>query len=304
MSSSVMTVCGPVGAGSLGHVQPHDHVFFDISWVPNRWDLASFTDEEQMTEEVRLYAEAGGGTIVDPACIAIGRSPEALRRVSKATGVHIVMGTGWYRQPYYPDYVDRKLTSALASQLIEEIEHGVGDEGIRPGIIGEIGTDKAWMRGAEERVFRAAGRAQRRTGLAVTTHTPPFAALTMYEVLREEGVDPSRIIFGHCDNTLELPYLESVLATGAYLEFDLIGIDSINSDARRAQMITRLVRNGHLEKLLLSCDLCVRSRLRTNGGSGYAHLIAEFIPMLLGCGLTADEVAVMTRDNPQRVLAT
>ena len=82
------------------------------------------------------------------------------------------MGSGWYRGAYYPPEarIDRRSVDDLADELVGEATDGVGETGVRPGIIGEIGTDKPWISPAEERVHRAAARAARRTGLAITTH--------------------------------------------------------------------------------------------------------------------------------------
>nr|WP_243847250.1 hypothetical protein [Microbacterium ulmi] len=296
-----MTVRGPVPETTLGFVQPHEHIFLDISWVKSRWDLPLLHDIEQMTDEVRRFSAVGGGTLVDLTCMGIGRDPARLRAVSEAADVHIVMGTGWYRAPYYPPEIERSSTASLAALLVDDIAGGV--DGVRPGIIGEIGMDKQWVQGIEERVMRAAARAQRATGLALTTHTPPSAALAMYEVFAEEGVDPARIVFGHLDNTLELDYLVAVAELGAYVQFDLIGIEDINSDARRADMIVQLIRRGHADRLLLSCDVGTRRRLATNGGHGYGHLTTGFLPMLRERGVAAEEIDRITQTNPQRMLA-
>ena len=303
MALQVMTVRGPVPPGELGHTQTHDHVFADISWARHRWVAMPITDEVQMTEEIRLYKEAGGGAIVDCALEHIGRKPEALRRISEATGCHIIMGTGFYREPYYPEFVNKWTTARLAEYIIDEIENGWADTGIRPGVIGEIGIDKRWVQGVEERVIRAAARAQRATGLAVTTHTPPHTALLFHEVLREEGVPPDRIIFGHLDNTLEMDELERIAATGAYIQFDLIGIDWINSDRRRAEFLAELIRRGHGDRLLVAQDMPARPRLKTNGGHGYQHLIDNFLPMLRAQGVDDGDIHRITRTNPARVLA-
>ena len=146
-----------------------------------------------------------GGTLVDPTLEHIGRDPEKLRRVSEATGVHVVMGTGFYRAPYYPEFVNKLTTQRLADYMIDEIENGAGGTGIRPGIIGEIGLDKAWVQGVEERVLRAAARAQVATGLALTTHTTLYMALEFLEIFEEERVKPDRVILGHLDAVLERP---------------------------------------------------------------------------------------------------
>ena len=303
MALQVMTVRGPVPPDELGHTQTHDHVFADISWARHRWVAMPITDEVQMTEEIRLYKEAGGGAVVDCGLEHIGRQPEALRRISEATGCHIIMGTDFYREPYYPEFVDKWTTARLAEYIIDEIENGWADTGIRPGVIGEIGIDKRWVQGVEERVIRAAARAHRATGLAVTTHTPPHTALLFHEILQEEGVPPDRIIFGHLDNTLEMDELERIAATGAYIQFDLIGIDWINSDHRRAEFLAELIRRGHGDRLLVAQDMPARPRLKTNGGHGYQHLIDNFLPMLRAEGVDEDDIRRITRTNPARVLA-
>ncbi len=299
----VMTVRGAISPDELGHTQMHDHLFADLSWARHRWLAMPITDEVQITEEIRLYGQAGGGTLVDPTLEHIGRLPEAMRRVSEATGVHVVMGSGFYREPYYPEFVNKLPTQDIADYIIDEIENGVGDTGIKPGIIGEIGLDKRWVQGVEERVLRAAARAQVATGLAITTHTPPKMSLEFLKIFQEEGVEPDRAVFGHLDNTLEMHELERVAATGAYIEFDLIGIDFINSDERRAEFLAELVRLGHQDRLLVSQDMCSRSRFKTNGGHGYQHLIDNFLPMLREEGVDEEAIHAMTHLNPARILA-
>ena len=303
MVKQVMTVRGAISPDELGHTQMHDHLFADLSWARHRWLAMPITDEVQITEEIRLYGQAGGGTLVDPTLEHIGRLPEAMRRVSEATGVHVVMGSGFYREPYYPEFVNKLPTQDLADYIVDEIENGVGDTGIKPGIIGEIGLDKQWVQGVEERVLRAAARAQVATGLAITTHTPPKMSLEFLKIFQEEGVEPDRVVFGHLDNTLEMHELERVAATGAYIEFDLIGIDFINSDERRAEFLAELVRLGHQDRLLVAQDMCSRSRFKTNGGHGYQHLIDSFLPMLREEGVDEEAIHAMTHLNPAQVLA-
>ena len=299
----VMTVRGAISPEELGHTQMHDHLFIDLSWARHRWLAMPITDEVQITEEIRLYGQAGGGTLVDPTLEHIGRNPEAMRRVSEATGVHVVMGSGFYREPYYPEFVNKLPTQDLADYIVDEIENGVGNTGIKPGIIGEIGIDKRWVQGVEERVLRAAARAQVATGLAITTHTPTYMSLEFLKIFQEEGVEPDRVVFGHLDGVLEMHELERVAATGAYIEFDLIGIDFINSDERRAEFLAKLVRLGHQDRLLVSQDMCTRSRFKTNGGHGYQHLIDNFLPMLSEEGVDDEAIHAMTHLNPARVLA-
>ena len=111
------------------------------------------------------------------------------------------------------------------------------------------------------------------------------------------------MIFGHLDGVLEMPELERVAATGAYMEFDLIGIEWINSDKRRAEFLAELVRQGHQDRLVIAQDMPARPRLKTNGGHGYQYLIETFLPMLRAEGVSEEAIHAMTHANPARVLA-
>ena len=53
-------------------------------------------DENVAVDEVNWFKENGGGTIVDVTSIGMKRDPEALNRVSQATGINVLMGTGYY----------------------------------------------------------------------------------------------------------------------------------------------------------------------------------------------------------------
>ena len=161
-----------------------------------RYDVADqFVDEEVMADEVMAFADLGGETIFDLSVPDNGRSPLRLRTLSERTGVHFVMGCGWYRGNYYlpEERIDRRPASALADELIREITEGVGDTGIRPGVIGEIGSEKDWVSPAEERVLRAVARAHKATGLAIgAVHAVGPVAPEQLTILEEEdrGHDP------------------------------------------------------------------------------------------------------------------
>ena len=299
---TVMTVLGPVPAAALGHVQAHEHVLLDLGRAPYRWDTEGLLDDVVVAgEELRAYRAAGGTTLCELTTPDLGRDPDGLRRAALAGDVQIVMGCGWYRGPYYPAALDQRSTVELTQELVEEIEHG-GESGIRPGIIGEIGSDKARLTGLEERVFRAAGRAQAKTGLALMTHTPSGGALAQLEILAESGADPRRVAVGHSDALLDRDYHDAIQRWGAYLSIDLVGL-RVYPDDRRARHVADLIKAGFLETLLLSTDICHRSRLRAWGGPGYPFLIEDFLPRLRALGVSDAEIAVMTIDNPRHFLA-
>jgi predicted metal-dependent phosphotriesterase family hydrolase len=199
----VQTVLGPIDPADLGVTLPHEHTQIALWQIPARWDYWQLTrDEPVILEELGRFRAAGGGGLVDLTLPGVGRDPDWLRAIARASGLHVVMGCGWYRGAYYPAEarIDRRTVDDLADELVREATDGLGADAIKPGIIGEIGTDKPWVSAAEERVHRAAARAARRTGLTITTHgvlSPVgFDQLRIFEA---EGADPGRVIVGHAE---------------------------------------------------------------------------------------------------------
>lgn len=300
----VMTVLGPIDAKTMGFTQPHEHVLLDHFDMKGSYD-AIVTDRELAAEEVRAFHEAGGRTIVDTTTIGIGRDPEGLAQVSRATGVNIVMGTGWYRETVYPPVVLRSTSRVLAEIMIREIEEGVDGTGIRAGVIGELGTERYHITAAQERVFRAAALASIATGTTITTHTSHYGDLALEQValLTGEGVAADRIVIGHQGDHRDLERELRVLATGVYLEIDHVGFTDYSPDDRRADHVAALVRDGHVDQVLLSSDICFRSHLHFYGGRGYDHLIDRFLPRLRDRGVSDDAIRKITVENPWRAFA-
>ena len=190
--------------------------------------------------------------------------------------------------------------------MVAEIETGVGETGIRPGIIGEIGTDKPWVSPAEERVHRAAARASRRTGLAITTHgVLSDVGLAQLRIFEEEGADPGRVVVGHADSYPFLDHYLAILERGANLEFDFLGMPWERerlSEARIVELACELLGRGHVDRLFLSQDVCSDSQLTAFGGNGYTYLAETFLPRLRAAGVSDTEIETMTVANPRRLL--
>ena len=300
----VMTVLGPIDAERMGFTQPHEHVLIDHFNMRLNYE-AILEDVGLATEEVQAYADAGGRTLVDTTNVGIERDPEGLAEVSRATGVNIVMGAGWYRETVYPPVVLQSTARTLADILIGELELGVGDTGIRPGVIGELGTERYHITPAQERVFRAAALASVATGTTITTHTSHYGDLAMEQLalLTGEGVPVERIVIGHMGDRRGLDDELPVLQTGAWLEIDHVGFSEYQTDDRRADHVARLVADGFTDQLLISSDICFRSHYHAYGGRGYDYLIRTFLPRLRTRGVSDDAIRRITVDNPWRAFA-
>jgi phosphotriesterase-related protein len=299
----VMTVRGPVRGDALGLTLPHEHLFLDLFRITRVRD-GLLNDETLAIQEAARFKAAGGATLVEVTNHGLRRNPAAMRRVAEATGLHVVMGSGWYREPYYDhDYIARRTTADLAADFVAEIEKGDPETGIRPGIIGEIGADWSWVSPAEERVTRAAARAHRKTGLAVTLHALESpVGLQQLALLKEEGADPRRVIVGHSDTWPDPDYHDAIARQGAYVQFDTIrGLHPYEVE-KALRLVTEFLRRGHLRQLLLSHDNCFKTHLVGYGGNGYAYLLTGFAPLLQKAGLSEEQLRVVLVENPRRVL--
>ena len=302
----VQTVLGPVAPGDLGFTLPHEHTKCSLWWIENRWDYWELIgDEPRINEELAAYKALGGGTLVDVTPIGIGRDLTRLARLSQATGLHIVAGAGWYRQAYYPAEarIDRRSIDDLADEIVQEFIDGP----VRPGIIGEIGTDKPWVTAQEERVFRAAARAALRTGASVTTHAVQSdVGLAQLTILEDEGLDPARIVIGHCDSHPRIEHWREIVRRGAHVEADFLGMSFTPleraGEPEVVELISTLLNEGFEKQILLSQDVCHDSQLASYGGNGYTYLQKSFLPRLVESGVNATTIKTITVENPARLL--
>lgn len=305
-TAQIRTVLGPIAPEQLGICMVHEHLIVD-SWA--LWQVPNYSlivdDVGLVTEEVQAYRAAGGVSIVDVTTIGLGRNASALKRIAEATGVQIVMGTGWYRERAYPTYIQEKSTDELAAMMVREIEDGIDETGIRAGIIGEIGTERHFITPAQERVFRAAARAHLQTGAPITTHTTHWGELALEQLalLAEEGVDPKHVIVGHLGDRRDIDLLVPIAETGAFLGIDNIGYLDYQKEERRAQNVIDLIAAGFRSQILLSMDIATLNDLHWYGGKGFDYLLLRFIPLLRELGATEEDVTQLLVTNPSRAIA-
>jgi phosphotriesterase-related protein len=230
----------------------------DILWwlrynlYKNRDDL-QLLDEQEAIEETLRFKDAGGSSIVELSNTGLGRNPAALVRVSKATGLNVVMGSGHYTAPSHGPYMDARTEEEMTGEIVRDITEGIGYTGIRVGIIGEIGASCPLAKN-ELKSLRAAARAQKIIGAPLTIHPGPHeeSCIEIAKVLNSAGADLSRTVLDHMDRTVREPQNRSQLAKmGCYLEYDMFGregyyplqvrVVDMPNDAQRINEIMRLI---------------------------------------------------------------
>ena len=300
--ATVMTVTGPISADQLGYTLMHEHLFLDLT--KDTWTNNNFLSDPDLTSiELERYKQAGGVTLVDQTNRGLGQDPRAVRQMAERTGLNIILGCGWYREPYYDPYLYRWKTDQVAEQMIRDVTEGIDDTGVRAGIIGEIGAHFQWISPVEERVLRAAGRAQRRTGVTVTLHaTRAPLGLDQLDILREEGVDPRRVVVGHAHSYPDHSYHAEIARRGGFLTFDRMGNTNEWERQRNVRLIRELLEAGHGKHVMLSQDVCYKSDLLAYGGLGYAFVPTGFSDILREAGVTDEQLHQMMVENPRRAL--
>ncbi|MBF8189966.1 aryldialkylphosphatase [Nonomuraea sp. K274] len=342
MSQSIVrTVLGDVDPAALGHTQPHEHLLSDLSrplspratvgeraldnapiTLDNHYRVRRDHTSEDLrldspdvaVAELRRYAEAGGGTVVDATSIGLGRDPAGLAEVSRRSGVHVVMGSGFYYRDYHPADVATRDRDDLAEEIVADLRHGVGGTSIRSGVIGEIGLSHPPHR-EEEKVLRAACAAQKETGAALMIHPgrDPRSPGQALDLVIGEGVDPSRVIMSHVERTVfSALEMRAIAGTGCYVEFDLFGQESsyyslapidMPNDATRVDYIVDLIEGGFASQVLISQDICHKTNLTRYGGEGYTHILEHVLPLMRRKAINDVQIAQITVANPARALA-
>jgi phosphotriesterase-related protein len=267
---------------------------------------------DDATYAVGLFRDTGGSCIVDVTVVGMGRDPEGLQIVSRRTGVHIVMATGFYLDTYHPSSAEDMSEEELAEFMIAEIEEGVHQGGAKPGMIGEMGYRLGHP--LEEKALRSALRASIATGLPVTIHPgePEESMLAAARIVAESGVDPARVIMAHVDSRAftDSEYLE-VAATGLYLSLDAFGRETsvrqrgphdLPNDATRINSMMALAKAGYADRVVMSHDAALKWMHRRYGGWGYHHILETAIPLMRYKEVPEELIKKFSVDNPVRVL--
>jgi len=356
----VMTVRGPIDPEDLGFTSMHEHVLCDCTVFFKRTegkfpedtpvkstdklsleniglhqsnisltlDNCNMDDEDLMTQEMVEFKESGGQAMVDMSTPGLRCNIPGIKRISEAADVHIITTTGLYAEDTWPEEFKGKSINEHASFMLDEIENGIEDTGIKPGALKIAVTELTTQ---EEYALRAAGRVSRETGLSLSVH-PGFVigndGRRIVKILAEEGVDLERVVIAHADGffvgtdlkqlilnpetwKLTTSYHKELLDQGANISIDCFGHNwslevensMIEKDWHRLGGLVALIKEGYSPQIHLGTDTFIKILTRRGGGQGYCRLTKFVIPTLREVGVSDFDIRQMTVNNPKRVLA-
>jgi len=339
LKGRIQTVLGLIEPEALGRTLMHEHVLCDIRppgtrsdndlgpeiTLENVWQInygrglkragrKYMLDLEDIARaEVEMMKHDGGDAIVELTCGGLSPDPAGLKRIAEGTGVHLVMGCGYYVNDYQdPKNHDRPVDD-FAEEMIGQILHGAWGTDVRAGMIGEIGCQSPWT-DTEKRVMQAALIAASETGASINVHPGrhPDQPQEVADFIAAAGHPTDGIVISHIDRTVfDEPRLLKLADSGVTIEFDLFGQESsyyglsdidMPNDATRLKLIRALIDHGHLDRVVISHDICYRTRLASFGGHGYGHIFRNVVPMMKKRGYSADEIDAILVRNPRRLL--
>ena len=309
---TIMTVTGPLPPDQLGLTSIHEHIFSDLS--RDRPGAATLLNNAGLAHrELMGFKDAGGATVVDQTTAGLrGHDHDivpvkhalAIRQMAERTGLNIVLGAGWYRELHYEKHLYRMRTNEIADDLVRDIEQGIDGTDVRAGILGEIGTQFTWVSPVEERMYRAVARAHEQTGVTIATHALFWpVGLDQLDLLAEEGVDPGRVIVGHCQSYPDHAYHAEIARRGAFVAFDRMGSTNAYTHETDLGLIKQMVDAGLTRHVLLGHDVCYRDDYVVNGGRGYAYIPGAMEDDLREIGVAGEQFRQMTVENPRRALS-
>ncbi len=341
--SSIQTVLGEIDQNAMGTTLPHEHLFVDLScyWtgkesdpdkralysqpvtlqnrpevIYNPWQFYDNTildDMDSAVNEVRNFMDYGGKTIIDVTpSLGMGRNPQAIRQVSRDTGANIIMASGRYSGPSLTDEEKAHSVDVIEKMILREFENGVGDTGIKPGVLKvgfEAKLDKEW----ELNSLRAAARAQNKIGCALVVHPNIWDCEShiILDIIEAEGGDIRKTVLCHMDFTGgQSDYHDSLAKRGAFIEFDTFGCECVTgqrdwnlwyaTDGQKIAWVLEQIQRRNLAHILLSGDMCQKLFFTKWGGWGYAHIPQHILPRMRSLGISEETIQILVVDNPQK----
>jgi len=318
--TKIPTIGGEIEVSELGNTLMHEHVFIRTPELQEAFPGFMGWDEERELanahEKLKGLKEAGIDTIVDMTAPGLGRQVKRVARAVEGTGLNVIVVTGYYTYTDLPFpmkyngpgklFNNDPADSFLVDLFVRDIEEGIEGTGIRAGVV-KCCTDQPGVTEDIERLIRAVARTHLRTDVPIMTHSHAKSkrGLDQQRILREEGVDLSRVLIGHSNETGDIEYLIELLDNGSYLGFDRCGLKIDEPLEDQQATLAELCRRGYAGQIVLSHDRHCTSDWFAEDGVvaalpewNYGFIQGSLIPGLIENGVTPDQVEQMMHRNP------
>ena len=178
-----------------GYTLTHEHM--SINLTPGDLGTESFAELCADLRELRRY---GVRNIVDLTNQSMGRDAAYVRRLEEATGMNIILSTGFYLERYSGAFIEGRSVDELTREVVRDLWEGVDGSDIKAQVIGEIAWSAPVAGQLEIRAWEALAAAAVETGAPVSTHTSAGPhQVPQAKFLIGRGVEPGKIVIGHIE---------------------------------------------------------------------------------------------------------
>lgn len=310
------TVLGGMTEKEMGHMQPHEHVYIVGTIDQLRCREICINNFPASLEELKLYKQAGGKSVVDANPLATGRDALALKDLSRLSGVNIIACTGYHIPKFYPadHWIFHTSVEKLADLFADEIENGMYQDGTwywpeyqtgcKAGLIKAMIDDRGLENPKTVELLTAAGLAAGRTGTSLMLHTEGVDVLEAIDLLAGKlKVPEEKLLICHVDRQAEdYSIHEAVARTGVYMEYDTITLFEFHNVASEIALLGHMRERGFWKQILISTDPTTDRLKNYFGTVGMDYILTEFIPLLLQNGFSVEDLYTATHENPWKAL--
>lgn len=301
-SERIMTVTGEKPADEMGITLSHEHILVDFigadSITPGRYNPDTVIN--RVLPYLLELKSLGIQTFFEFTPNYLGRDPQLLKRLSEASGIHIVTNTGYYgavNEKYLPDHVYTETAEQLAQRWIDEFNNGIDNTGIRPGFM-KLSADQGPLTEAQRKIMKAGAIAHLQTGLTIAVHSGDGAAAREeLEIFMQNGVAPDAFIWVHAQNEKDFNVFHEMASKGVWVEFDYVHPETID---QYVTFMKYMKENNLLHRTLLSHDAGWYDVVNPDAVTfrGYTALHTLLLPRLREENFTEDEIDQLIRKNP------
>lgn len=304
--NTVNTVLGEMNIQDLGQTLCHEHVICFTPAMKMGFDDRWFDTEQVIQKATVLFKhakeECGVTTMIDGTPLDLGRDVDMMVEVSRRSGVNIIASTGIYHNEEL--FLAGKKPEKFAKYFIEDWEKGIGNTGIKPGIL-KCATGQLGFTDINKMLINTMAIVQRETGLPLFAHNThelktPYEQIRIFEA---NGVNLEKVIIGHCSDSYDPDYLEDLLKCGCYLGFDRIYPHAYKE---QAGTMAELIRRGWGHKLLVSHDYFAfidfgdtdwETQRNEETDRSFTIVHKLLFPALRELGITEEQIGRLTTEN-------
>lgn len=306
----INTVSGKLSAKELGSVLCHEHIIACNTAFKSVFERLLYDRNALVCKAVEMLKDAkkaGVDTIIDATPIDLGRDIPLMCEVSEKSGVNIIASSGIY----YSEEISylNKEPEKLASFFIDECKNGLSGTSVLPGIL-KCATDERGITPINQTLLYAMALVQKETSLPLNCHNHHSlnTALGQIEIFEEFGLDPEKIIIGHCNENVDMNLLEDILHKGYYIAFDRIFPSRYE---KQAETIMYLISKGHENKLLVSHDYFAfidfgtqdwKKQKNQDISRNFCTVHTKLFPELKKLGATDSQIHKLTHENVYKLL--